>query len=252
VVLRDRAAKAIADVAGAALSAPVGADPIVPILDAMQDSVGADAVGFYGHDRGGWSMPVAIRPAEVWQRIPFDRIPTSAVAAMHPGIDHLVSHRVNRPYGVTDVVSERAWRNSEMGATMHEDWGRNYQFAIPVPTLTTQSTMHWVWVLGRQHQNFSEFDRDVTEHVQPILTVIARHRAIANRLNTDTAQAHDLTQRETVVLRLLADGLTTTAIARRLAISPRTVHKHTERLYRKLSVHARHPAVATAKQLGIL
>ncbi len=60
-----------------------------------------------------------------------------------------------------------------------------------------------------------------------------------------------LTPREHDVLRLLCAGLSAMAIARRLGLSPRTVTKHQERLYRKLGVCDRVNAVLLAQRLGI-
>ncbi|MGW3009985.1 response regulator transcription factor [Streptomyces sp. NPDC001219] len=48
-----------------------------------------------------------------------------------------------------------------------------------------------------------------------------------------------VTHRESAVLALLAQGLTNQQIARRLAISPRTVDKHLEHAYAKLRVGSR-------------
>ncbi len=55
-----------------------------------------------------------------------------------------------------------------------------------------------------------------------------------------------LSPRESEVLRLLAGGRTTQSIAAELGISPRTVHKHTERIHAKLGTHDRAQAIATA------
>ncbi|MFI4991279.1 MAG: response regulator transcription factor [Solirubrobacterales bacterium] len=55
-----------------------------------------------------------------------------------------------------------------------------------------------------------------------------------------------LSPRESEVLRLLARGRTTQSIAAELGISPRTVHKHTERIHAKLGTHDRAQAIATA------
>ena len=48
------------------------------------------------------------------------------------------------------------------------------------------------------------------------------------------------------VLRLAALGRTNTAIAHALDVSPRTVAKHLEHIYRKLDVSSRTSAVFTA------
>jgi DNA-binding NarL/FixJ family response regulator len=65
------------------------------------------------------------------------------------------------------------------------------------------------------------------------------------------ARRYRLTNRERDVL-LLATGQTADAVARRLQLSPRTVHKYLERIYSKLDVHDRLSAVVRAQQLGIL
>ncbi len=63
---------------------------------------------------------------------------------------------------------------------------------------------------------------------------------------------HRLTQREFTVLSVLAEGLTADAIARRLDISPRTVHRHLQHLYRKLGTTDRLATVLRAKSLGLV
>ncbi|MEU4242438.1 helix-turn-helix transcriptional regulator [Actinoplanes sp. NPDC026619] len=68
---------------------------------------------------------------------------------------------------------------------------------------------------------------------------------------TEHTRPH-LTQRESAVLGLLAGGLTAAAIARRLGISERTVHRHQNHLYRKLGVSDRLVAVLRAYALGLL
>jgi DNA-binding CsgD family transcriptional regulator len=55
-----------------------------------------------------------------------------------------------------------------------------------------------------------------------------------------------LTRREAEVLHLVARGLTNEEIAKRLYVSPLTVKKHLEHVYRKLGVHGRAQAVARA------
>jgi DNA-binding CsgD family transcriptional regulator len=64
---------------------------------------------------------------------------------------------------------------------------------------------------------------------------------------SDTAlRGLGLSPRESEVLRLLARGRTTRSIAAEMTISPRTVHKHTERIHAKLGTHDRAQAIATA------
>jgi len=54
------------------------------------------------------------------------------------------------------------------------------------------------------------------------------------------------------VLDLMADGLIAAAIARQLGISPRTVSKHIESIYRKLDTHDRTSAVLRGQAMGLL
>jgi DNA-binding CsgD family transcriptional regulator len=48
-----------------------------------------------------------------------------------------------------------------------------------------------------------------------------------------------LSVREGEIARHILDGLDDVEIGSRLSISPRTVHAHLERLYRKLGIHSR-------------
>ena len=61
-----------------------------------------------------------------------------------------------------------------------------------------------------------------------------------------------LSERETEVLQLIAEGLTNPEIGDRLYISLNTVKVHTRNIYGKLDVHSRSQAVAKARRLGVL
>jgi LuxR family maltose regulon positive regulatory protein len=61
-----------------------------------------------------------------------------------------------------------------------------------------------------------------------------------------------LTRREIEILVLLAPGLVNKEIGARLFISPETVKKHTQAIYRKLNVSNRRQAVVRAYELGLL
>jgi len=66
------------------------------------------------------------------------------------------------------------------------------------------------------------------------------------------ASPRRLTTRETEILRFLAVGLGTSAIARELSISPATVRNHAQRILAKLEVHSRLAAVARGYAIGLL
>jgi DNA-binding NarL/FixJ family response regulator len=74
----------------------------------------------------------------------------------------------------------------------------------------------------------------------------------ARRAREGAEVAATLTPREREVLALLAEGLTTQQMGRRLGIRARTVETHVGTLYRKLGVRTRVQAVARAAALGML
>lgn len=61
-----------------------------------------------------------------------------------------------------------------------------------------------------------------------------------------------LTQRETELLPLLAEGLSDKEIAAKLHISPETVKSHLQNIYRKLNARGRIGAVKAARSLGLI
>jgi predicted ATPase/DNA-binding CsgD family transcriptional regulator len=64
--------------------------------------------------------------------------------------------------------------------------------------------------------------------------------------------AGSLSVRELEVLGLVAEGLTDAGVAERLHLSPRTVGRHLESVYRKLGVSSRTAAVKRVGELGLL
>lgn len=93
---------------------------------------------------------------------------------------------------------------------------------------------------------FAEADRAVLALLRAPMTS-ALHRAQARHEATAShAAGLDLSARERQVIDLVAAGRTNAAIAHVLAVSPRTVEKHLEHIYRKLRVADRAAAVAHA------
>ena len=58
----------------------------------------------------------------------------------------------------------------------------------------------------------------------------------------------NLSDREIDVLEQICKGLSYTAIAENLFVSPSTVRKHTENIYKKLQVHSKLEAIEKAKR----
>jgi DNA-binding NarL/FixJ family response regulator len=78
-----------------------------------------------------------------------------------------------------------------------------------------------------------------------LATLMPREIAsLVGSVDEPAQSASQLSTRERAVLELVAAGRTNVAIAHELGISPRTVAKHLEHLYRKLGVANRAAAVA--------
>ena len=82
------------------------------------------------------------------------------------------------------------------------------------------------------------------------------HELVATELDhrsaAEVVARPSLTHRQRQVLELLSEGLTVRAIAHRLFLSPRTVGKHLEHLYRRLGTSDRLTAVIRAQRQGLL
>lgn len=69
---------------------------------------------------------------------------------------------------------------------------------------------------------------------------------------SDPAPSISLTDRETEVLEIAAEGMSNREIASRISLSPRTVEVHLHNAYKKLGVGSRTEAVVTAMKLGLI
>ena len=87
--------------------------------------------------------------------------------------------------------------------------------------------------------------RDVTNTKELLRTI---HERLAAPVAADAKWETLLTRRELEVLRLMAGGANTRAIAQRLHISPATVRNHAQNIFAKLGVHSRLEAVAYVTQ----
>ena len=100
--------------------------------------------------------------------------------------------------------------------------------------------------LSRADRDFSGQDRALLRVLRgPLIAALvrARSRQQAGQALAATATPPRLTDRETTILQLVAAGRTNGAIAHELQLSPRTVAKHLEHVYRKLGVSSRAAAV---------
>lgn len=132
-------------------------------------------------------------------------------------------------------------------------------------THTNEDKQLWidvsVFVLpGRKKPLLLHLFRDAThqkrneETIQNMLSLLGVHRftkgyqegenSVLQRPMSATNGLSALTRREVEVLQLLAEGLSSTAIAQRISISPFTVRNHVRNTLKKLGLHSRAQAIS--------
>jgi DNA-binding CsgD family transcriptional regulator len=157
------------------------------------------------------------------------------------------------PSWIADRRTIGAWRE------LTAPWGVEENLSIP---LHVQGQTHRALTLARPGRDFTSQERTLARQLQPVLVglelqaaTLARWRANLGSATVEAQQGAEsvrLTPRELAVLTLLASGLTANAMARRLGIAPRTVHKHLEHIYAKVGASDRLKAVLRAQRLGII
>ncbi|MCC3775583.1 helix-turn-helix transcriptional regulator [Streptomyces sp. UNOB3_S3] len=218
----------------------------------LQEALGCDTVIFAGirlAERTGYAQgwaPDSMGPAvsDVIRR---------RVQQRHPLIAYMEAAGAD-PVSITQICDN--WRNSSWYSEARRDYGTTHQLGVPL--LGFPGELRAV-SLGRRG-DFTAHELAFTARVQPLLLRADRHVRELHRLRgAATTPAggpspprHDLTPRELTVLGLLAEGLTAAGIGRRLTISPHTVNRHLEKVYRKLGTNNRVSAVLAAKRAGIV
>lgn len=136
---------------------------------------------------------------------------------------------------LSDFLSARELRN----LPLYTEYLRPIT-AYMVVALPTAPGRTRVFIFVREHARpFSEADRLTLELLRPHLHAV--YREAARRRQGPPVR---LTPRELDVMRAVAEGCGNEAVARRLVVSPHTVRKHLENVFRKLGVDSRTAAVA--------
>jgi DNA-binding CsgD family transcriptional regulator len=179
----------------------------------------------------------------------------NAHAQTHPIAQYYMRTGDTRPIQTADVPTAAVdLKIFGEGAEILRSCGTGQQLAFPIGPGPVPRTL----VVGKPDVYGPEQMR-LAERIWGLLDGLDRQaRAYASALDAagtgaaDVATSVQLTPRERSVLALLAEGRTAGAIARRLGIAERTVHKHLERCYAKLGVADRLSAVLRAQQLGLV
>ena len=183
---------------------------------------------------------------------PREHWPVAAQARAHPLSQYYGTTTDRAPVRLTDLLVA-GWGLDDDARDAAEALGiTEHQMTLPC---RPRSSDFDGWVVLNEY-GFSDDDLATLTALQPLLVGLDRHVAmfaeVAALRDAPAPDAVTLTPREGVVLRMMARGSTAEAIAARLAISPRTVHKHQEHLYRKLRASDRLSAVLAAQRQGLL
>jgi DNA-binding CsgD family transcriptional regulator len=163
----------------------------------------------------------------------------------HPLVNHYRDTGDGEPVKISDFLSRERFHRLGLYAEFFRPIPVEHQIAVSLPS--PDGTVIGI-ALNRTRPDFSEADRALLSVLRaPLIHAMVRarrrnqaSRALAGPIGGGPA---GLTGREIEVLDLAALGRTNLAIAHALGISPRTVAKHLEHIYRKLSVTSRTAAV---------
>jgi DNA-binding CsgD family transcriptional regulator len=157
------------------------------------------------------------------------------------------------PRRLSDVASQAQLERNRAYVEVLRPSGARHQLTILASPISMRSTRGWA--ISRSGSDFLEEALDRARAMQPVLALLDRlfdgGRSGAADGGT-AAERAGLTSREIQVVRLVAEGLTSQAIGRKLRISPRTVEKHRENIHRKLDRKDRLSVVQRAQELGIV
>jgi DNA-binding CsgD family transcriptional regulator len=235
------------DLVGDLLRQPFLAMPLEDIARLMSQTFDAPVVA--------WSHNLQRAAHRMWPDLmpvlPIDRWLSEGTMVRHPLLRWFgatADPRAQASHRVPITIAPR--RDVDRWLEEMRPWGLAHELAMP---LTLTRSDHKAFVVARGDDGFTDIDLDLGRRLQPVLAGLLRQVTTLSKVNGARGAADvELTAKEQAILILLAEGLTATAIGRRLMISPRTVEKHLQHIYDKLSVRDKVSAVRRATQAGIL
>lgn len=225
------------------------------VLARLGDLVGCETVSYNRVDHTtGRMLSSTAEPAD----LNITGLPGfNAAFDQHPGFAAYRCRRLmpGRAAAMTDFVNLPTLRRLPLYTDYYQSRGAKDQLFCVVQPANQQGT---ALAFNRARPGFSYRDRAVVELVTPHLTQAITHRrrlasltAAVRGLGRHTEQVEQalsrmstLTVREREVVERLMGGISDREIARSLAISQRTVHKHLEHIYRKLRLGTRTSLIA--------
>lgn len=164
----------------------------------------------------------------------------------HPLVNHYRATGSGEPVMISDFLTQQRFHRLGLYAEFFRSIPVEHQVAISLPAPGQE-------VIGvamsRARHDFCDEDRALLSVLRaPLMVALlrARRRRQAGQVHDAVAcsELAGLTEREVKILRLVADGRTNVSIAHALEVSPRTVAKHLEHIYRKFRVSSRAAAVS--------
>ncbi|MBB1513212.1 helix-turn-helix transcriptional regulator [Tessaracoccus sp. MC1627] len=233
--------RAAADV----LEAPAAGIARTRLAAALRDATGTDIVSRVSFTRRSVSFFVDGAPPAP----PPHLLPTPADLALHPLTRFHAAVGSATPALMVDALRSGLGLLPSTRGVIERLGLSIHQLSVPLDPMSTAAP-YTGWVLVSDDR-ISERAVETMSVFQPLLRALDRHIGALATVG-ETPDEVSLTPREKVVLELLADGLTAQAMASRLAVSRRTVHKHLEHLYKKLGATDRLTAVLWAQGRGWL
>jgi len=162
----------------------------------------------------------------------------------HPLVRYHAVDRGAFAHRISDSLPQARFRETALYNDYYRRVGLNHALALP---LRMDGRELVSFVLNRHGRDFSDRELALLDALRrPLARLLDRVDVAGRRLPELDAQrlAHfRLTPREAQVLRWVAAGKTDRDVAVLLGCSPRTVHKHLQRVYTKLGVETRTAAV---------
>jgi DNA-binding CsgD family transcriptional regulator len=170
----------------------------------------------------------------------------------HPLVNYYRMTGRGEPVKISDFLSRQRFHQLGLYADFFRRIPVEHQIAVSLPAPGNQVIGI---ALNRARGDFTETDRALLTILRaPLMAALlrARHRHLAQQAfcpaTAGLAGLASLTDREVEILQLVTLGRTNVAIAHSLEVSPRTIAKHLEHIYRKLDVTSRAAAVFRAGQ----
>ena len=160
--------------------------------------------------------------------------------------DRMLEHSLPCTYPTRTPHTRTVLRSTDFYPSLRAYWASSYGewtkitggwFAVLIPLTQTRSRDHRIVLFRDEGRDFSDRER-------LLLQVLRPHLLELELLGANRDRPLPLTQRQTEVLRLVADGLTNRQIGRHLGLSEGTVRTHLMHTFDLLGVQSRAAAVS--------